>query len=250
MSKSAPTKSIEIKISTVVAVSAIVHTLDLDALDAAMKEMTGGAHDYFDDELAVLDFDVLDVSTCHIDWPTLIKLFKSYRLNPVAVRNAAPSMAADILAHGLSLDVLPKSRNEIAEHVVEPELVPESPTDALSLPVVSGAMIVDTPVRAGQRIYARGTDLIVMASVNNGAEVIADGCIHVYAPLHGRALAGANGNTNARIFAWSMEPELVSIAGIYRTFENGFPAEHAKQPAQIRLLGDRLDIKPINPSIR
>jgi septum site-determining protein MinC len=245
MSKSTSAKSIEIKISTVVAVSAIVHTLDLGALDAAMKEMTGGASDYFDDELAVLDFEAVDLTTCNVDWSLLIKLFKSYRLNPVAVRNVAPSMASDILAHGLSLDVLPKQRNEPVAHVVEPELAPELPS-----PVAYGAMIVDVPVRAGQRIYARGADLILMASVNNGAEVIADGCIHVYAPLHGRALAGANGNANARIFAWSMEPELVSIAGIYRTFENGFPAEHAKLPAQIRLVGDRLDIKPINPGTR
>jgi septum site-determining protein MinC len=84
-------------------------------------------------------------------------------------------------------------------------------------------MIVDTPVRAGQRIYARGTDLIITAVVNNGAEIIADGSIHVYAPLHGRALAGASGNAGARIFALSMQPELVSIAGVYRTFDDGFP---------------------------
>jgi septum site-determining protein MinC len=83
-------------------------------------------------------------------------------------------------------------------------------------------MIVDTPVRAGQRIYARGADLIITAVVNNGAEIIADGSIHVYAPLHGRALAGASGNAGARIFALSMQPELVSIAGVYRTFDEGF----------------------------
>ena len=109
------------------------------------------------------------------------------------------------------------------------------------------AMIVDMPVRAGQRIYARGCDLIIMAVVNNGAEVIADGSIHIYAQLRGRALAGASGNTDARIFAMSMEPELVSIAGIYRTFEDGFPPELKQQTAQIRLVGDRLDILPVAP---
>ena len=107
-------------------------------------------------------------------------------------------------------------------------------------------MIIDTPVRAGQRIYARGCDLIIMASVNNGAEVIADGSIHVYAPLRGRALAGASGNTDARIFAISMEPELVSIAGMYRTFEDGFPAEMAQQAVQVRLIGDRIDLLVLN----
>jgi septum site-determining protein MinC len=111
-------------------------------------------------------------------------------------------------------------------------------------------MIVDTPVRAGQRIYARGTDLIVTAVVNNGAEIIADGSIHVYAPLHGRALAGASGNAGARIFALQLQPELVSIAGVYRTFDEGFPAEVARQPAQIRLVGDRIDISSLGSATR
>ncbi|HAT29963.1 MAG TPA: septum site-determining protein MinC, partial [Janthinobacterium sp.] len=107
-----------------------------------------------------------------------------------------------------------------------------------------------TPVRAGQRIYARGCDLIITAVVNNGAEIIADGSIHVYAALHGRALAGASGNAGARIFALSMEPELVSIAGVYRTFEDGFPNELARLPAQISLVGDRIDILSVSPASR
>jgi septum site-determining protein MinC len=109
-------------------------------------------------------------------------------------------------------------------------------------------MIIDTPVRAGQRIYARGSDLIITAVVNNGAEIIADGSIHVYAPLNGRALAGASGNPEARIFALSMQPELVSIAGVYRTFDDGFPNDLTRQPAQIRLVGDRLDISSLAPA--
>ncbi|WP_295994246.1 septum site-determining protein MinC, partial [Rugamonas sp.] len=110
-----------------------------------------------------------------------------------------------------------------------------------------GVMIIDTPVRAGQRIYARGCDLVITAVVNNGAEIIADGSIHVYSTLNGRALAGASGNAEARIFALSMAPELVSIAGVYRTFEDGFPPEFARQPAQIRLNGDRIDILSVKP---
>jgi len=101
-------------------------------------------------------------------------------------------------------------------------------------------------VRAGQRIYARGADLIVTAVVNSGAELIADGSIHVYAPLRGRALAGASGDANARIFTLSMEAELVSIAGTYRTFENTLPQETAKKPVQIRLAGDRIDVLAVH----
>ncbi|WP_312552479.1 septum site-determining protein MinC, partial [Massilia sp.] len=119
-----------------------------------------------------------------------------------------------------------------------------APAPAAPLP----AMIVDTPVRAGQRVYARGCDLIITAVVNNGAEIIADGSIHVYAPMHGRALAGASGNAASRIFGLSLQPELVSIAGVYRTFDEGFPAELARQPAQIRLVGDRIDISSLSPA--
>ncbi|WP_102664727.1 septum site-determining protein MinC, partial [Herbaspirillum sp. BH-1] len=109
-------------------------------------------------------------------------------------------------------------------------------------------VVIDTPVRAGQRIYARGADLVVLAAVNNGAELIADGCIHVYAPLRGRALAGASGNTEARIFAASLEAELVSIAGVYRTFENGHAPELAGKQVQVRLQGERIDVLPMSAS--
>ena len=81
--------------------------------------------------------------------------------------------------------------------------------------------------------------------VNHGAEVIADGSIHVYAPLRGRALAGASGNAQARIFSLAMEAELVSIAGIYRTFDEGWPKPLAGKPAQISLVNERLDIVAI-----
>jgi septum site-determining protein MinC len=103
-----------------------------------------------------------------------------------------------------------------------------------------GAMIIDAPVRTGSRIHARGRDLIVMATVNSGAEVIADGNIHVYAPLRGRALAGAAGDTGARIFTLGMEAELVAIAGIYRTFEE-FPKAIAKKAAMVKLSGERME---------
>jgi septum site-determining protein MinC len=96
-------------------------------------------------------------------------------------------------------------------------------------------MVIDRPLRSGQQVYARGRDLVVMAMVNPGAEVIADGHIHVYAPLRGKAIAGARGNTDARIFALSMAPELISIAGIYRTSENALPDNVQGKAAQVRL---------------
>lgn len=248
MSKTQSNKPIEIKISTVVAVSAILRAADLGTLDTAMKQMTGGASDYFDHEFAVIDVAFCDFSNGGIDWPGLIGLFKAYSLNPVAVRGAPAEMEPDILANGLSIDTLVQPRQELQAEPVAPAPAPvqvAAPAPAPATSAAAPAMIVDTPVRAGQRIYARGSDLIVTAIVNNGAELIADGSIHVYAPLRGRALAGASGNAESRIFALSMEAELVSIAGIYRTFESGLSQDLAKKPAQVRLEGDRIDILSI-----
>jgi septum site-determining protein MinC len=263
MSRRPASKPIEIKISTVVAVSAILHQADLQILDAAMQEMTGGDADFFDDEFAVIDVGPLDVPALMIDWAAITALLKSYRLNAVAVRNATPEMEADILAHGLSLDGSLKPRSEtspeqtdIAFETAEDSAAQDDLGTVVTAPAVTtqaadtvmhaaNTMIVDTPVRAGQRIYARGADLVITAAVNNGAEVIADGSIHIYAPLRGRALAGASGNTEARIFTLSMEAELVSIAGMYRTFEDGFPAEQKKQATQVKLVGNRIDMLTI-----
>jgi septum site-determining protein MinC len=264
MSNSLFQKPIEIKISTVVAVSAILSTADRIALGAALNDMTGGSADFFEDDLTVIDIGALPPGGEAIDWDGIIALLKQYRLNPVAVRNAPPEMAGAILAHGLSLETAAKPRKEAeapapaavaaaaAPAPVAPApVVVAAPAAAPATAVVSpGTLIIDTPVRAGQRIYARGCDLIITAVVNNGAEIIADGSIHVYSTLNGRALAGASGNADARIFALSMAPELVSIAGVYRTFEDGFPAEFARVPAQIRLVGDRIDILSVNSASR
>jgi septum site-determining protein MinC len=253
MSKSPVRKPIEIKIATVVAVSAMLRELDIDTLQSALQDMTGGAPDYFDNEFTIIDLADANLAGQSIDWPTLIALFKSYSLNVVAVRNAPSSLESEILAHGLSIDSVPASRPTQQQEERQISPTPPAPvqtraaeaahsvTQAPPSPVRT-TMIVDTPVRAGQRIYAQGCDLVVTAAVNNGAEIIADGSIHVYAPLRGRALAGASGNDGARIFATSMEAELLSIAGIYRTFENGLPENVAQRPAQVRLTGDRLDI--------
>jgi septum site-determining protein MinC len=105
-------------------------------------------------------------------------------------------------------------------------------------------MVINRPLRSGQQVYARGRDLVVMAMVNAGAEVIADGHIHVYAPLRGKAMAGARGYTDARIFALSLEAELISIAGIYRTSDVPLPTHVRGKPAMVHLQsstdGDKL----------
>jgi septum site-determining protein MinC len=251
MSKNQARKPLEIKISTVVAVAAMLADTDPAKLSSALSQITGGTPDYFEDDFTLLDLSGLSTKPLPgtIDWPALMSLFKKHRLHPVAVRNAPASLEEEIRSHGLSIDTVDQSK----QFELTPPPSPEIPAVSIPEPVtpeaaksVANAMVVDTPVRAGQRIYARDRDLILMAVVNPGGEVIADGSIHVYAPLRGRALAGASGNTQARIFSLSMEAELVSIAGVYRTFDEELSATVAGKPAQIRLISDRLDITPIS----
>ena len=253
MSKNQTRKPLEIKISTVVAVAALLADTDPAKLSSALSQITGGTPDYFEDDFTLLDFSGLSAIPAPgtINWPALISTFKEHRLHPVAVRNAPASLEEEIRSHGLSIDVVDQSKQFELTPPPSPELpaapIPEpvAPT-APPATITANTMVVDTPVRAGQRVYARGADLVIMAVVNPGAEVIADGSIHVYAPLRGRALAGASGNSAARIFSLSMEAELVSIAGVYRTFDEGWSTTLAGKPAQIRLNNDSLDITAIS----
>lgn len=270
MSKNQARKPLEIKISTVVAVAALLGETDYSTLSAALTQITGGTPDYFEDEFTLLDFSVTDPQpeAGSIDWPQLIALFKSHGLNPVAVRNAPSALEEEIRSHGLAIDSMPtpvsaaqpsatlaQEQTQLTlDHDTKPAPAPvvAAPTPVQPAPLqpapiaAVNTMIIDTPVRTGQRIYARGADLVLMAMVNAGAEVIADGSIHAYAPLRGRALAGASGNTNARIFAMVMEAELVSIAGVYKTFEQGWPGNLVKKPVQVMLLDDKLEMRPIS----
>jgi septum site-determining protein MinC len=119
-----------------------------------------------------------------------------------------------------------------------------SGAEPVKLATSSQTTVIDKPLRSGQRIYAKG-DLVVLGLVSNGAEVIAEGNIHIYAPLRGRALAGVHGNHDARIFCTCLEPELISIAGIYRTTETPLPADVLGKPVQIWLDDEKLMIEPL-----
>jgi septum site-determining protein MinC len=230
-------KLVEIKSGSVMVVSLVLQGFDVAQIKSTLLDLTGGAGDFFDNELAIIDAANTEVKG-KIEWLEIVKVAKSFGLVVVGVKNIHESQREGIAASGLSLvESVGKERESVTS--------PSSSVQAHPVAPKGEPMIIDTPVRAGQRIYARNTDLIVTAVVNNGAEVIADGSIHIYAELKGRALAGASGNTAARIFAQKMEPELVSVAGVYRTFENGFPSNWANKAAQVKLEKDVILIDPL-----
>jgi septum site-determining protein MinC len=170
-------------------------------------------------------------------------LLREHTLALVGVQNAEPAQLAAAAAAGLA-SFAPSAATPVRRQTRASDAPgADSPTPAtVPAPVVRAATrIVAEPVRSGTQIYARGGDLIVTAAISPGAEVMADGNIHVYGPLRGRALAGAAGDTAARIFCTRFEAELVSIAGRYLVSEQ-MPAEHQGGPAQIALVDDALTI--------
>lgn len=120
-----------------------------------------------------------------------------------------------------------------------------APSPTPSAPQSSSALVITKPLRSGQRVYARHTDLVVIGMVSQGAEVIADGNVHVYGPLRGKAMAGARGDTSARIFTTHLDAELLAVAGVYRVVEDKLDRSLHNQPALVRLDGDTLRIEAL-----
>ena len=241
----------EIKSANLPLVALLLKTTDLGALSRDLASRFGDIPDFFDQDALLIDLSPL-ATTAHVgngdvDFPALITLLGDYQLVPIAVKGGTPAQTAAALQAGL-LPVpdaqLMGSRTTTAPAPAAP--APQHPAPTASAPAPLGALVIDRPLRSGQQVYARGRDLVVLAMVNAGAEVIADGHIHVYAPLRGKAMAGARGNTDARIFSLALEAELLSIAGVYRTSEHPLPPGVAGQPTQVRLVpgpdgeGDKL----------
>jgi septum site-determining protein MinC len=253
----------EIKSANLPLVALLLKSTDLDALAAELGARFGDAPEFFDNDPLVIDLTLLEPHA-PVEFARLVELLRGHRVLPVAARGGSAQQMAAALQAGLApapevvvakglRQAQPERGNSAGVVAGSVQAGPaESPKEAFPEPVeghVNHALIVDRPLRSGQRVYARGRDLVVLNIVNAGAEVIADGHIHVYAPLRGRAIAGARGNTDARILALRLEAELISIAGVYRTSEVPLPPEVRSQPTQVRLVGGadgKLVMEPLN----
>ena len=247
LSASAPT-AFEIKSANLPLVALLLKSADLTRLSAEFAQRFGDIPDFFDHDPLVIDLFPLQAADpgATIDFASLVGLLREHRLSPLAVRGGDAGQMAQAASAGLI--AAPDATVHRPMPAAPVEVAP-APEPAAPPAPAAGAMVIDKPLRSGQQVYARGRDLVVMAMVNPGAEVIADGNIHVYAPLRGKAIAGARGYGEARIFALSMAPELISIAGIYRTSEVALPESVLGKTAQVRLVpgpdGDKLVIDAI-----
>ena len=241
----------EIKSAQLSLVALCLKSSDVPAIEADLRLHYGDMPGFFDNDPLVIDLSALpdgDTGLCApIDFSALQGLLREYKLRAVAVRGGSPAQQQAALSAGL----FPAEDAAPIRSAAQPsaQATPAAPAAPLAPVVPPLPMVIDKPLRSGQQVYARGRDLVVLAMVNPGAEVIADGHIHVYAPLRGKAIAGARGQSDARIIALAMDPQLISIAGVYRTSETPLPDTVLGKPAQIRLQtgeqGDRLFIEPL-----
>jgi septum site-determining protein MinC len=245
MSASAPARSIEFHNTTLGATIAVLQAAEPATLADTLHKMLGGMPDFFNGEAVILDFAAVAQIPSRIDWPGLQSLLRRYRLQPIGVMRLGAEHHEGARRAGLALiDPAQLTARPPAEAPVRPAPPPEpvptpapAPAAPAPAPAATPTLFVDRPLRSGQQVYARGTDLVLLGGVSPGAEVIADGSIHCYGPLRGRAIAGALGDQAARILASNFGPELVSIAGVYRTFERGIPEAFAGGPTLVRLTG-------------
>jgi len=242
MSQASAPHAYEIKSASLPLVSFLLKNPDTSALQADMARRLGATPGFFDNDPVVIDLSQLEDPHNLLDLPSVCLMLRTHQMLPVAVRGANEHQLANAHKAGLfeardlsiQTPAAPRVETVVQEVIREVEVVREVPTGG-------AAMVIDKPLRSGQHVYAKGRDLIVLAMVNPGAEIMADGHIHVYAPLRGKAIAGARGDEQARIFTSSLEAELISIAGTYRTSGDApLPPEVAGKAAQISLQGDKL----------
>ena len=251
----APARVAELRFGQVGIAQLKLHSLDQALVYADVEARVRAAPQLFEGAPVVFDLSALEGLPAAAVVRALIASVHGAGLHPVGLAAGEDALAA--LARELDLPLFAKFRAErepapVPEAAATPVAAEPAPAPeplVVEVPVPSEARPVGQhhadPVRSGQRLYARGTDLTVAAVVGHGAEVIADGSIHIYGVLRGRALAGARGDTSARIYCQNFQAELVAIAGQYRVFEEPVAELHGK-PVQAWLEGDKLKLAPLS----
>ncbi|MBD8475339.1 septum site-determining protein MinC [Pseudomonas sp. CFBP 8770] len=212
---------------------------NLAGLDRQLAAKVAQAPNFFSNTPLVLALDKLPANQGSIDLPGLMRICRHHGLRTLALRASRIEDIAAAIA--IDLPVLPPSGARERPLEVE-ERKPEKPPEKPPEPLIQPTRVITTPIRGGQQIYAQGCDLVVISSVSSGAELLADGNIHVYGPMRGRALAGIKGDRKARIFCQQLGAELLSIAGQYKVSEDLRRDPLWGAPVQVSLSGDVLNI--------
>lgn len=214
---------------------------DLDHCIDALAAKIAQAPKFF--EGAPLVVDVAALGSQPLDFAALSRRLKQLQLIPVAVTGAEPALREAAREAGWPHLNGSGGASKRSEPVTEANAATETNEVAAANDRPRLAMTIDTPVRSGQQIYAKDSDLVILGTVSNGAEVIADGSVHIYGTLRGRAIAGAKGDTKARIFCHNLQPELIAICGTYWLSSAIQP--YWNQSGMVRLDGESLAFKAL-----
>ncbi|WP_446808577.1 septum site-determining protein MinC [Methylomonas sp. 2BW1-5-20] len=245
MSTGAPTSqktALEFKSTSLTVPVLLLASNDIALIDQQLQEKVVQAPEFFKNSPLLIDLQKLNAQNLAIDFVELVGLVRRHGFMPVGIRGGNEKQNGDALAMNLPQHSL---------HGSNAPLVNKTPAKTLSTPAPEEQKpanqsvenkLVTQPIRSGQRVYAKG-DLIVTATVSAGAEIMAEGNIHIYGSLRGRALAGVLGDVNSRIFCSDLQAELISIAGIYQISDDLKQAAH--KPVQISLDNQTLIIKDI-----
>lgn len=227
-----------------------LHYFDNEEFEATLRDKISQAPGFFKDIPIIVSLEKYEGLDSELDFFSIIGTCRRHHIHVVGVRGGNDDQRR--LARGAALALLPGNSQRDRAHEPEPapgaaatdETAVAQPTTATP-PEPAPARVINQPVRSGQQIYAPDGDLIILAPVQAGAEVLAAGNIHVYGPLRGRALAGIHGAESARIFCQSLEAELVSIAGHYKISED-LQDIGWKSAVQIQLRDDLLVVTPLD----
>ena len=259
-----------------------VNTTDMDQLKKQLDMRFNRTQNFFSNTPVALDLSAIAHSNISPDFTGLMSFMLDHGMHATGVVGGGAGQREAAVQSGLGLfpdTIIRPALNTTSVPTTALGITPNAEDNQLELPGLRGAietitdepinsrkldsdtqpqnsvspvlptfrptMIINKPVRTGQRIYAEDANLVVLGVVNAGAELIADGDIHIYAPLRGRAIAGAQGNENARIFIHGLEAELISIAGCFKVFENGIPENLRGKPVQVHLDCSDLIIQPL-----
>jgi len=218
---------------------------DLALIGEQLSRTVEQAPDFFRNTPIVIDLSPLAEESRQIDFAGVVSLCRDLGMVPIGMRggNAEHNHSAKALAMAILADRSTKHR---AAQPPKPAAPAEAEAKNDHPPPSAGnaTRLITQPIRSGQRVHAEGSDLIVTAHVSAGAEIIADGHIHVYGTLRGRALAGAKGDTTSRIFCNDLQAELIAIAGQYQVSENMDDSIRGL-PVQVYLENHSLMIHPL-----
>ncbi len=234
--------AVELKSGSITLPILKVHSADIEDIEVQLKKKLGKAPEFFRNAPIIIDLGELpDERKPALDFRAFLNLVATLALVPVGMRggNDAQQLAAQAEKIAVLADVRTESPPPKAETKASARRAIPPPR-----PMNASTVVIDRPVRSGQRIYATGGDLIVLAQVSPGAEIMADGNIHVYATLKGRALAGVQGNLAARIFCSDMQAQLIAIGGHYRISEEADESLRGR-PTQVFLQDDTLVVVPL-----